>query len=132
MRLFFLSCRPFRLMSAQRRLVTSVRGTALSPITSLSAGLGCTGFMNAALGFLPDFFLAMPSPLTKRCSVVPGVPRNPPTGPYWTSALNGILPLNKGATILRPPPQCVYPRLATRDYRPRLQDSRAIVLQLKF
>src|SRR5436305_7366162 len=63
MRLFFLSCSPFRLMYAQSRLVTSVRGTALSPITSLSAGLGVIGFMNAALGFLPDFFLAMQSPL---------------------------------------------------------------------
>jgi hypothetical protein len=39
-------------------LVTSVRGTALAPITAASAGLGVTGRMNAALGFLADFFLA--------------------------------------------------------------------------
>src|SRR5205823_10380304 len=80
MRLFFLSCRPFRLMYAQSRLVTSVLGTALSPITSLSAALGCIGFMNAALGFLPDFFLAMRSPLAKRSRALTSVPRNPALG----------------------------------------------------
>src|SRR5438045_6628274 len=64
MRRFFLSCRLFFLMYAHSRLVTSVRGTALSPTISLSAGLGCIGFMNAALGFLADdFFFAIRSPL---------------------------------------------------------------------
>src|SRR5436309_13185310 len=76
MRLFFLSCRLFFLMYAQSRLVTSVRGTALSPMTSLNAGLGCIGFMNAALGFLADFFLAMRSPLANPHSVTTSVPRN--------------------------------------------------------
>src|SRR5438874_12488340 len=63
MRRFFLSCRLFFLMYAHSRFVTSVRGTALSPTISLRAGLGCIGFMNAALGFLADFFFAMRSPL---------------------------------------------------------------------
>src|SRR5260370_21319463 len=56
MRLFFLSCRPFFLMYAHSFLVTSVRGIGFEPTTSESAALGCTGFMKAALGFLPDFF----------------------------------------------------------------------------
>src|SRR5437879_11519582 len=56
MRLFFLSCRPFFLMYAHSFFVTSVRGIGFEPTTSESAALGCTGFMKAALGFLPDFF----------------------------------------------------------------------------
>src|SRR5215467_2563928 len=43
-------------MYAQSFLVTSVRGTALLPITSDSAGLGVIGFMNAAFGLRADFF----------------------------------------------------------------------------
>ena len=37
-------------------LVTSVRGIGLLPTTRASLASGCTGFMNAALGFL--FFFA--------------------------------------------------------------------------
>src|SRR5512140_794773 len=48
MRRFFWSCRPSFLMYAQIRLVTSVRGIGLSPITSASCGLGVIGCMNAA------------------------------------------------------------------------------------
>ena len=48
LRLFFGSCRSFVLMYCQSRLVTSVRGIGLLPITSASWGLGCIGFMNAA------------------------------------------------------------------------------------
>ena len=55
-------------MYAQSFFVTSVRGNSLSPTTSLSAGLGFIGFMNAALGCLPAFFLAMRSPLSIRVS----------------------------------------------------------------
>jgi hypothetical protein len=39
-------------------LVTSVRGSGFVPTTSPSAALGVIGFMNAALGFLVDFFVA--------------------------------------------------------------------------
>src|SRR5437763_1350472 len=53
-------------MYAQSFFVTSVRGTALVPITSDSAGLGVIGFMNAAFGFLFAVFLAIKlSPLNK-------------------------------------------------------------------
>src|SRR5256885_2730789 len=62
-RRFFLSCRLFRLMYAQSFFVTSVRGSGLSPTTSLRAGLGVIGFMNAALGCRPELFLLMRSPL---------------------------------------------------------------------
>jgi hypothetical protein len=37
-------------------LVTSDRGIGLLPTTSDSAALGVIGFMNAAFGFLADFF----------------------------------------------------------------------------
>src|SRR5262245_51469338 len=66
LRLFFESCSPFFLMYCHSRLVTSVRGIGLLPITSASCGLGCIGFMNAALAFLAVFFfalLAIKSPL---------------------------------------------------------------------
>src|SRR6185369_2244494 len=43
-------------MYAQSFLVTSVRGIGLLPTTSDRAALGVIGFMNAALGFLADFF----------------------------------------------------------------------------
>jgi hypothetical protein len=52
-------------MYAQSFLVTSVRGSGLEPTTEARAGLGCIGFMNAALGvrflaaFLVAFFLAV-------------------------------------------------------------------------
>jgi hypothetical protein len=39
-----------------------VRGIGFEPTTSASVALGCTGFMNAAFGFLLLFF-AMSSPL---------------------------------------------------------------------
>ncbi len=39
--------------------MTSVRGTAFDPMTAASAGLGETGFMNAALGLRADFFFAV-------------------------------------------------------------------------
>src|SRR6266511_1686794 len=59
-RRFLASCRPFRLMYCQSFLVTSVRGIGEEPTTAESCGLGCIGFMNAALGtrFLPVAFLA--------------------------------------------------------------------------
>src|SRR5437762_5066823 len=65
LRLFFGSCRSFFLMYCQSRLVTSVRGIGLLPITSASCGLGCIGFMNAALAFRGVFFavFAINSPL---------------------------------------------------------------------
>src|SRR4029450_9841348 len=72
-RLFFASCSPFFLMYAHSFLVTSVRGMGLLPPTSASAGLGCTGFMNAAFGLRAGFlvvFFAIPSPLEN-----PGVGR---------------------------------------------------------
>src|SRR5213596_2905215 len=64
LRLFFGSCRSFFLMYCQSRLVTSVRGIGLLPITSASWGLGCIGFMNAAFAFRAVFFavLAIKSP----------------------------------------------------------------------
>src|SRR6266540_2623744 len=65
MRRFFASCSLFFLMYAQSFFVTSVRGIGFDPTTSLSAALGCTGFMNAALGFLAAFF-AMSSPCEGR------------------------------------------------------------------
>src|SRR5262249_17663115 len=62
-RLFFLSCSPWRLMYAHSFLVTSVRGIGFEPTTSESAASGATGFMNAAFGFLLLFaFLAISSP----------------------------------------------------------------------
>src|SRR5262245_13050424 len=69
MRLFFLSCRPWRLMYAHTFLVTSVRGIAFEPTTSASVSLGVTGFMKAAFGFRPLFFFAMRSPLEDAQSV---------------------------------------------------------------
>jgi hypothetical protein len=38
-------------------LVTSVRGMPLEPITAASVALGVIGFMNAAFGLRPPFFL---------------------------------------------------------------------------
>src|SRR5712691_5872851 len=67
MRLFFLSCRPFFLMYAHSFFVTSVRGIGFVPTTSESAGLGCTGFMNAAFGLrLLAAFFAISSPCEGR------------------------------------------------------------------
>jgi hypothetical protein len=43
-------------MYAHSFFVTSVRGIGFEPTTSESAALGCTGFIKAAFGFLPDFF----------------------------------------------------------------------------
>jgi hypothetical protein len=43
-------------MYAHSFFVTSVRGNGFVPTTSPSAALGVIGFMNAALGFLLDFF----------------------------------------------------------------------------
>jgi hypothetical protein len=45
-----LSCRPFFLMYSHSFLVTSVRGSGLSPMMAASAALGVSAFMNAALG----------------------------------------------------------------------------------
>src|SRR5688572_31541390 len=66
MRLFFGSCRPFFLMYAHSFFVTSVRGIGLDPTIPASAGLGVTGFMNAAFGCLFFAFaaLAMQAPLS--------------------------------------------------------------------
>jgi hypothetical protein len=41
-------------MYAHSRLVTSVLGSGLAPITSDKAGLGVIGFMKAGLGFRAD------------------------------------------------------------------------------
>ena len=53
-RLFLASCSLFFLMYAHSRLVTSVLGIGLAPITSYNAGLGVIGFMKAGLGFRAD------------------------------------------------------------------------------
>src|SRR4030095_11628439 len=48
------SCSPFRLMYCHSFLVSSVRGIGVEPTTAESAASGCTGRMNAALGFRLD------------------------------------------------------------------------------
>ena len=62
-RLFFESCSPFFLMRPEL-LGHFVRGR-LRADNFREAGLGCTGFMNAAFGLRVDFFVffAIPSPL---------------------------------------------------------------------
>src|SRR5678815_940697 len=45
-------------MYRQSALVASVRGRGFGPTTCASSALGVRGFMNAALGFRVDFFLA--------------------------------------------------------------------------
>src|SRR5438067_1871807 len=61
LRRFFLSCRLFFLMYAHSFFVSSVRGSGLLPTIFYSAASGCTGFMNAAFGFLFVAFFAMSS-----------------------------------------------------------------------
>jgi hypothetical protein len=43
-------------MYTQSFFVSSVRGIAPGPTIAASFSFGCTGFMNAAFGFRPDFF----------------------------------------------------------------------------
>src|SRR5690606_37481394 len=57
-RLLAESCRLFFLMYSQIFLTTSVRGTALSPMTAASSGLGVLAAMNAAFGLRAGFFAA--------------------------------------------------------------------------
>ena len=68
--MFFGSCSLFFLMYAHNFFVTSVRGNGFVPTTSPSAALGVIGFMNAALGFLVDFFafFATSSPRQLYCA----------------------------------------------------------------
>src|SRR5262245_45016103 len=92
-RLFFLSCSPWRLMYAHNFFVTSVRGIGFEPTTSESAASGATGFMNAAFGFLLLFaFLAISSP----CDVCVG----PPSGaPALAALLCSVPPLCTSAVF---------------------------------